>query len=181
MSSRASAARYSRALFDIALKESDPRVAEGELSEFAGLLDGHEELKRTLASPSVPLVGKRNLLQALVTRANCSAPVAKLLLLLAERDRLGLLPDIVEIYRERLMAHEKTVRADITTAAPLQPEQTKQLEQRLSDLTQRRVTVAAKVDPAIIGGVVARIGSTVFDGSVATQLARLRDRLVEQR
>ncbi len=181
MSSRASAARYSRALFDIALTESDPRVAERELSEFADLLEGHEELKRTLASPGVPLVGKRNLLQALVARANCSMPVAKLLLLLAERDRLGLLPDIVAIYRERLMEHEKTVRADITTAAPLQPEQTKQLEQRLSDLTQRRVTVTATVDPAIIGGVVARIGSTVFDGSVATQLTKLRDRLVEQR
>jgi F-type H+-transporting ATPase subunit delta len=181
VSSRASASRYSRALFDIALQESDPRVAERELTEFNALLQGHDELKRTLASPGVPLTSKRNLLQALVTRVNCSAPVAKLLLLLAERDRLGLLPDIVDVFRERLMEHEKAVHADITTAAALQPEQTKQLEQRLSDLTQRRVTVTAKVDPAIIGGVVARIGSTVFDGSVATQLARLRDRLVEQR
>jgi F-type H+-transporting ATPase subunit delta len=181
VSSRASAARYSRALFDIVLKESDPRVAERELTEFNALLQGHEELKQTLASPSVPPTNKRNLIQALVTRANCSAPVAKLLLLLAERDRLSLLPDLLEIFRESLMAHEKAVRADITTAAPLQPEQAQQLEKRLSDLTQRRVTVTTKVDPAIIGGVVARIGSTVFDGSVATQLAKLRDRLVEQR
>lgn len=181
MSSRASAARYARALFDIALKESDPRVAERELTEFNALLEGHEELKRTLASPSVPPTSKRNLLQALVTRVQCSGPVAKLLLLLAERDRLALLPDVVEIFHERLMEHEHAVRADITTAAPLQPEQAQQLEKRLSDLTQRRVTVTTKVDPDIIGGVVARIGSTVFDGSVATQLARLRDRLVEQR
>lgn len=181
MSSRASAARYSRALFDIALKESDPRVAERELTEFQALLQGHDELKRTLGSPGVSPTIKRKLVDALVTRGHASTPIAKLLLLLAERDRLGLLPDITDLFRERLMEHEKMVRADITTAAPLQAGQTRQLEQRLSDLTQRRVTVTAKVDPAIIGGVVARIGSTVFDGSVATQLARLRDRLVEQR
>lgn len=181
MSSRASAARYARALFDIVLKESDPRVAERELTEFNALLVGHEELKQTLASPGVPPASKRSLIQALVTRAKCTEPVAKLLLLLAERDRLSLLPDVLEIFRERLMEHENAVRADITTAAPLQPAQAQQLEQRLSDLTSRRVTVTTKVDPAIIGGVVARIGSTVFDGSVATQLAKLRDRLVEQR
>ncbi len=181
MSSRASAARYSRALFDIALKESDPHLAARELAEFNAVLEGHEELKRTLASPGVSPASKRNLLQALVTRAACSAPVAKLLLLLAERDRLSLLPDVVELFRERLMDHEKMVRADITTAAPLQPVQAQRLEQQLSELTRRRVTLTTKVDPAIIGGVVARIGGTVFDGSVATQLARIRERLVVQR
>jgi F-type H+-transporting ATPase subunit delta len=71
------------------------------------------------------------------------------------------------------------VRADVTTAAPLGAERARAIGQRLSQVTGRTVTVAMHVDPSIIGGVVARIGSTVYDGSVTTQLQKMRQRLVE--
>ena len=103
--------------------------------------------------------------------------MTKVLLLLAERDRLALLPDLVELYRERLLDHQQVVRAEITTAEPLQGETETQLRDRLARATGRKVTLTTRVDPAILGGVVTRIGNIVYDGSLAAQLARMRDRL----
>jgi F-type H+-transporting ATPase subunit delta len=103
--------------------------------------------------------------------------VRKLLVLLADRDRLGIVPDLLAVYRERLMEHQQVVRAEVTTAAPLTAERVTQIEQKLAALTGRKVDMTTSVDPAIIGGVVTRIGSTVYDGSIATQLAKLKEKL----
>jgi F-type H+-transporting ATPase subunit delta len=180
MSTRASATRYAKALLDVAIKESQPEQAEQELSAFVELLARHPDLEKTLMNPVIRVTGKRGVTQDLVTRLQLSRPVGKLLLLLADRDRLTLLPDLLAVYRERLMEHQHVVRAEVTTAVPLQPDRAAQLEQRLADVTGRRVMMTTKVDPSILGGVITRIGSTVYDGSVATQLARIRERLVEQ-
>ena len=180
MPSRASAARYARALFDVALTESDPVQVERDLSAFANLQASSLELQSVLTNPGVPVAGKRAVTDALTTRLEVSSPVRKLLALLAERDRLALVPDLLAIYRERLMDYQQVVRAEITTAAPLSAEGAAQLQQRLAKVTGRRVDITTSVDPAIIGGLVARIGTTVYDGSVATQLSKIRERLVQQ-
>ena len=181
MSLRASAARYAKALFDVAINESTPEQAEKELAAFADLVRSHADLQKALNNPAVPAAGKRAVVEQLVARQQPSSPVRKLLLLLAERDRLELLPDLVAVFHERVMEHLKVVAAEVTTAAPLSPEATAQLQQRLSGTIGRTVTMTTKVDPALIGGAVTRIGSTVYDGSVATQLATLRRRLTESR
>ena len=92
--------------------------------------------------------------------------VSKLLMLLAERDRLVLLPALLDAYRARLLDHQGVVRAHITTAAPLAADRTQAIERNLARVTGRTVTVQTKVDPSIIGGVVTRVGSTVYDGSI---------------
>jgi F-type H+-transporting ATPase subunit delta len=181
MSMRASAARYARALFDVASTESTPEQAEKELTAFSALVRSHADLQRALINPAVPAAGKRAVVQQLLERQTVSAPVRKLLMLLAERDRLELLPDLVQVFHERVMEHQKVVSAEVTTAAPLSPDRLSQLQQRLSAATGRKVDVTTKVDPALIGGMVTRIGSTVYDGSVASQLAALRQRLAETR
>jgi F-type H+-transporting ATPase subunit delta len=177
MPSRASAARYARALFDVALKESDPVQIEREFASFAGLMASNAELAAALTNPAVPATAKRHIAEALATRLNAAPPVRKLLLLLADRDRLGIVPDLLAIYRERLMDHQQIVSAEVTTAAPLTPERVSQIEQKLASLTGRKVNMKTSVDPAIIGGVVTRIGSTVYDGSIAAQLAKLKEKL----
>jgi F-type H+-transporting ATPase subunit delta len=177
MPSRASAARYARALFDVALKESDPVQIERDLTSFAGLMSSNAELHSALSNPAVPVSAKRKIVEALGTRLNAAPPARKLLLLLADRDRLGIVPDVLAIYRERLMEHQQVVRAEVTTAAPLPPERATQIEQKLAALTGRTVNMTTSVDPAIIGGVVTRIGSTVYDGSIATRLAKLKEKL----
>ena len=177
MPSRASAARYARALFDVALKESDPVQIERDVTSFADLMSSNAELHSALTNPAVPASAKRQIVDALGTRLNAASPARKLLLLLADRDRLGIVPDVLAVYRERLMEHQQVVRAEVTTAAPLSPERMLQIEQKLAALTGRNVNMTTSVDPAIIGGVITRIGSTVYDGSIATQLARLKEKL----
>jgi F-type H+-transporting ATPase subunit delta len=180
MSMRASAARYARALLDVAIKESDPERAEQELAAFDDLVGQNHELQRTFANPVVAAADKRAVVQQLLDRLTPTTPAGKLVLLLATRGRLALLPDLLEVYRERLMEHRNVLSAEVTTAVPLSKERAAQLQQRLADATGRVVTMTSKVDASIIGGVVTRIGSTVYDGSVATQLAKVRERL-EQR
>jgi F-type H+-transporting ATPase subunit delta len=180
MSMRASAARYARALLDVANKESDPERAEQELAAFVDLVHTNPVLERALANPVVSAADKRAIVQQILERLKPTTPVGKLLLLLASRGRLALLPDLLEVYRERLMEYRNVLSAEVTTAAPLSPERAEQLQQRLANATGRTITMTTKVDASIIGGVVTRIGGTVYDGSVATRLAKVRDRL-EQR
>ena len=180
MTTRASAARYARALFDVALAEADVERAGQDLSAIGELFQQHADLQRVLTNPAVPAARKTAAMRELLARLQVSGPTAKLLLLLADRDRLALMPDLVELYRERLMEHQQVVDAEVTTAAPLGAERLAELQQRLSKATGRRVTLTTKVDPGLIGGIVARIGSIVYDGSIATQLTKFRDRLIAQ-
>jgi F-type H+-transporting ATPase subunit delta len=83
------------------------------------------------------------------------------------------------VYRERLMDFRKIVRAEVTTAVPLAETRLAELKQRLAQVTGREVTVTTKVDPSIVGGLVARVGTTVYDGSIATQLEAMKKRLSE--
>ena len=181
MSTRASAARYARALLDVVIQEGDPEQVERELSAVADLYAGNPELQRALTSPAVPVAAKRGIVEAVVSRAKLSPVLGKLMLMLADRNRLALLPELAASYRERLMEHRQIVRAEVTTAVPLLPDQVTQFEQRLAVATGRHVTMTTRVDPSLIGGAVARVGSTVYDGSIATQLAKMKERLEEQR
>jgi F-type H+-transporting ATPase subunit delta len=180
MTMRASAARYARALLDVATAESIAERAEQDLSTFSDLLDQYPELQRVLTNPAVPVGRKRAALQDLLPRLNLSTPVTKLLLMLVDRDRLVLFPDLLAVYRERLRELQQIVQAEVTTAEPLPSDAEAQLQQRLARATGKTVTMTTKVDPSIIGGVVARIGSVVYDGSVATQLQTIKQRLIQQ-
>jgi F-type H+-transporting ATPase subunit delta len=180
MSTRGSASRYARALLDVAIKESLAERAEQDLAAFSALLTDHPDAQAALTHPAVPAMRKRALTHELTTRLSLSTPVAKLLAMLADRDRLSLVPELLEVYRERLLEHQQVVRAEITTAEPLAADREAELESRLARATGRRVTLTTRVDPALIGGVVTRIGSVVYDGSLATQLTRMRDRLDKQ-
>lgn len=178
MTNRAAGARYARALFDVARKEGDFEQAGRELAEFVQLVAGHEMLSRVLYNPAIPAAQKRAIIEQLLARAGAGSPfVGKLLTLLADRDRLILLPDIAAAYQERLMQHAQVVRAEVTTAVALPADRVAALQQGLARATGRQVHIESRVDPSIIGGAVARIGSTVYDGSITRQLEKMREAL----
>jgi F-type H+-transporting ATPase subunit delta len=179
MSKQASAGRYAKALLDVVIKEADPVKAEQDLAAFAELFTTNADLRKALTNPAVPVHAKRGVIDQLAARLNPSRPVAKLLLLLADRDRLDLVPDLMTAYRDRLMDYQQVVRAEVVSAMPLAEAQATQLQDKLARLTGRTVMMTTRTDPALIGGVVARVGSTVYDGSVATQLQRMKERLAE--
>jgi len=180
MTSRTAAARYAKALMEVASKEAPQggvdKVAE-ELDAFAALVSQNAALSRVLTNPAVPAARKRAAVAELTRIAGVSPLVSKLLALLAERDRLTLLNDLASIYRDLLMERQNVVRAQVTTADPLTPERAKAIEQGLAAVTGKRVSMTTIVDKDIVGGVVARVGSTVYDASIATQLKKIRDRL----
>ncbi len=180
MTNRSAATRYARALMDVVLQENaDASRVEQELEALSDLLTKNEAIAKILLNPAVPAPSKGTAVKAILDRAGVVAPLAKLLVVLAERDRLVLLPDMVDAYRLRLQDHLKIVRADVTTAQPLAAERTEGVRRSLANVTGREVVVTSRVDPAILGGVVARIGGTVFDGSVARQLEMMKARLTE--
>ena len=181
MSLRTSARRYAKALFDVAVTENaELGRIEKDLSEITELLQENTELMRAATSARVPDASRKALIQAIAARLDVSAQVKNLLVLLAESRKLDYLADLAEAYRERLLQHQNIIRADVTSAAPLSPEKTTALAESLSKATGKKVELSMSVDPELLGGVVARIGSTVYDGSVKTQLQQLRKELVEQ-
>jgi len=180
MTNRAAARRYARALFDVSVKEADVQAVERELAAFAALVGQHEDLQRAFYNPAVPVPRKRALMTELLSRIGAVSPVlSRLLVLLAERDRLVLLPDLVAAYRDKALDHRRVVRAEVTTAVALSADRVERLRSSLAAATGRDVLLEPRVDPALIGGVVARVGSIVVDGSVARQLERMKERLAE--
>ena len=180
MTNKTAATRYARALLDVVVHEKgNPERVEQEVAAFVDLLNRFPALAKALLNPAVPVPRKRAAVAELTTLAKTSLTVAKLLGLLAERDRLVLLPDLLAAYRDRLLEYRKVVRADITTAAPVPPDRVEAIQRKLAQLSGRTVVLNTRVDGSIIGGVVARIGSTVYDGSVTRQLQRMKERLVE--
>lgn len=179
MTSRAAAIRYARALFDVARKEADIDQAGRDLAAFAQLVAGHEQLPRVLSNPAIPAARKRAVVEQLLARAGSVSPVvAKLLTLLADRDRLALLPEMTAAYQDRLMTHANVVRAEVVTAIGLPGDRVTALQQGLAAATGRQVQLETRVDPSIIGGAITRIGSTVYDGSVTRQLEKMKEALV---
>jgi F-type H+-transporting ATPase subunit delta len=181
MSLRTSANRYARALFDVALEEkADLDKVDQDLQAVMSMAKASPDLSLALSRGSVTDAQRQSMMQAIAAAMGLTAPVSKLLVLLAQSGKMNLVPELAAAYRERLLAHQNIVRAEVKSAAPLSPEQTRALEESLSKVTGKKVELSVGVDPALLGGVVATIGSTVYDGSVKTQLQRMRQELVEQ-
>ena len=180
MTNKTAAIRYARALLDVAVKEkADLELIENELSQFADLFKQYPLLEKVLLNPAVPVPRKRAAVADILAQAKFTPIVTKLLTLLADRDRLVLAPDLLAAYRDRLLDHRGVVRAEVTTATALDPGRTEAIQNGLAALTGRKVLLVTKIDPSIIGGLVARVGSTVYDGSVTRQLEKMKDRLAE--
>ena len=180
MTNKTAAIRYARALLDVAVKEqADLELIENELTQFADLFTQYPLLQKVLLNPAVPVPRKRAAVSDLLAKAKFTPIVSKLLALLTDRDRLILVKDLLAAYSDRLLDHRGVVRAEVTTAVALDASRAEAIRKGLATLTGRTVMLATNVDPSIIGGLVARIGSTVYDGSVTRQLEKMKERLTD--
>jgi F-type H+-transporting ATPase subunit delta len=177
MSSRARAFQYAKGLFSVAIDLADVRSIGGELETFSTLLGDRGDLRQALTSGAVPPERKQAVVREVLALSPVSPLVAQFLLLLARHDHLGLLPAVVEEFGARVMDQLGIEHAEVTTAVPIADAVQAQIASSLSAATGREVRVSARVDPSIVGGVVARVGSLVFDGSVRRQLERLREQM----
>ena len=178
MTNRTAATRYARALLDVALKEqANLATIESQLSELAHLFAENEGLRKALLNPAVPVQRKRAAVVEIVGKAGVHPILAKTMALLAERDRLVILPEVAASFRDRLQDIRNVVRAEVTTTEPLSADRLAAIQRGLATATGRTVELTHKIDPAILGGMVARVGGTVFDGSVTSHLQRIRQRM----
>jgi F-type H+-transporting ATPase subunit delta len=181
MSLRGVARRYAGALFDVARKNQTLDRVEAQLELFAQLLDAHADLRRIFDTPAVAPQKKRAILDAVLEKAGDNdSEVRQLLRMLADRDRLMLLPEVRAAFEARLRQERRVLQAELVTAVPLPEGQRESLVAALRKAAGSDLALTERVDPAIIGGVVARVGSLVFDGSVTRQLERMKQRLLQE-
>jgi F-type H+-transporting ATPase subunit delta len=179
MNDRGDAARYARELFEVSWRHGQAETVAAELETLVDATRDYAPQVRPLFHPLVPKARKLETIRRFSQTLGVSKPTAVLLEALAQYYRLDLLGAISRSFRERLNDKHGVVRARVTTAVPLAPEQAAALGRRLTEVTGRQVTLQTNVDPSIIGGVVTEVDSTVYDGSVTRQLARMRQKLVE--
>lgn len=177
---QAVATRYARALADSVLdpkNQIDPQGALAELRSFSGMLAESPELKNVLLSPAVTPARKRAVLDRFAQSVPFSRIVRNFFFVLVDHRRIDLVDEITEAFASVLDERMGVVQADVRSATPLSDGRQQELQVELSRLAGKQVRGAFSVDSSLIGGVVARIGSTVYDGSVRTQLESLRERL----
>jgi F-type H+-transporting ATPase subunit delta len=179
VTNRAALSRYARALLEVAERHSNAEDVATDLDTYARVVQEHGELARVLHSPAIPPAKKADAVRALASQLGLTPLVTQLLTALAERDRLAVVPQLAPVYRDRLLARRNVVSAEVTTAVPIPSEKVEAIGRRLGEVMGKQVRLSSRVDASIIGGVVARVGSTVYDGSIDSQLARMRQKLVE--
>ncbi|NJK89935.1 MAG: ATP synthase F1 subunit delta [Myxococcales bacterium] len=173
------AQRYAEALSD-SLQAADAQhreQARRELESFVAAVHDSFDLQNLLHNPSVAASDRLRVLETILDHMAASTPVRRFLGLLADRGRLDILDDTVRAFGELQDQREGRIRGHVVSARSLDPERQERLRKALERRTGRSIDLSFDVDPELIGGVRAQVGSIVFDGSLATGLSRLRERL----
>lgn len=172
------ARRYAKAIFAIGEENGLFELMGRQLNELAELWLGSPELRQTLENPVFKLSQKRTVLQGLLPRVAPARQVQSLALLLLERGRIATLPAIAKAYEEMCDQKLGRVRARVKSAHALDIASENEIRKAIERSTGKRVLMTTAVDPALIGGVVAEVAGLVLDGSVASRLSSLKNRLL---
>lgn len=177
MSIQTIARRYASALADVVIDRSEAKEIQEELQQWSELIQANAKLQEVFRNPTIPLDQKRAVLNQLIERAQPRPKTANFLKVLLHNQRLIKLPEINRKFADILDERAGMVAATITTARAVPDELQARLTERLTSVTQRKVRLNFQQDPELIGGLVTRIGSTVYDGSVRSQLQQIKERM----
>lgn len=167
---------YAKALFNVVQAEGELDRVEDELFRFAKILDSNHELKQALSDQSIDRVQREKVLEELLAD-KVSPHTLGLLSFIVGQGRARQLPQILEQVSRLAAEARDSVIAEVRTAIPLQEGQREALAAALSKATGKKVEVKALVDPDVMGGVVAKIGDTVIDGTIRHKLEQLKDQV----
>jgi F-type H+-transporting ATPase subunit delta len=170
--------RYAVALADVVLKSGETETVRSELRAWEQMIVGNADLLSAFGNPSIPQASKEKVLQQLIAKANPSKTTANFLRVLLRNNRLMQLDEINQRFDAELEERSGHVSAEVTSARELGDAQKGELKSNLEKLTGKQVKLNFTIDPALLGGVVTRVGSTVYDGSVKTQLENLKQELI---
>jgi F-type H+-transporting ATPase subunit delta len=169
------ARRYARALLDAAAGSGREERIAADLEMLQAVIHGSAELRLLLKSPVVKRDKKQQALRA-AFEGRTDQLTLEFISLLAEKGRESSLPQVVVEFRRLRNERLGIVAVDVSAATPLSAEQTESIRRRFEQITQKTVRVAVDVDPSLKGGFSARLGDTVYDGSIRRQLELLRQR-----
>ena len=172
----AAARRYAQAVFDIAKETNSLDKWLADLQTVSGIF-GSQMAITALEDPSFKAEDQRKIVTHLLANQNVSPTAVNLLYMLVDRQRLALLPGIVESFQALYNRSKGIVVADVTSAIPLDEAQQKRVMAELTKITGKSIQLRVHHDPKILGGLITRIGDELIDASVATRLATLSERL----
>lgn len=169
--------QYATALADIALEQGAAEPVKKQLAEFGAAFAGSAELRNVLGSPSIERATKHAVIEKLAARMGASRIVRNFLFIVTDNQRTHLLPEMMESFEEVIRQRLGVAEALVTSASELSATQKATMQQTLERLTGKKIQAKYSLDPALLGGVVVRIGDTVYDGSVKSRLKELRAKL----
>ncbi|HZD93592.1 MAG TPA: ATP synthase F1 subunit delta [Candidatus Sulfotelmatobacter sp.] len=168
-------ARYARAFAEVTVQHKlNPDTTVAELAQVASLIDGNRELRNVLQNPSVPSRQKLALLDAIMQRTGGSKLLRNFLAVLIDHRRIGSIGEIVEQFKQELDRRMGIADARVSSARVLSATEKKSLEKHLSEITGMAVRATYSEDGTLLGGVMVRMGSTIYDGSVQGRLEKMR-------
>jgi F-type H+-transporting ATPase subunit delta len=172
------ARRYALALTDVVEKTGETQAVQAELKQWAEMISG-SDLLNVFRHPAIQYEDKAKVLEQLTAKTKPSKTTANFLRVLLKNSRLGELGAINKAFTVELAARSNQVSASVTTAHELSADQKKNIQDALNAKTGRQVDLQTAVDTSIIGGMITRVGSTVYDSSVKTQLEELKQQLIK--
>lgn len=174
---RSVARRYARALLEVAIQQGRAETVARDISTVAATLAGHDGLRTTLTSPTVPVSSKRRIVSALWSRS-VDPLIARLLELLTSADRLAEFSAVAAAFDDAWKAHRGIVPVEVVSATALAKPQTEALAEAVRRVTGKNVALHLSVDPHLLGGLLLRMDGKVYDGTVRSRMRALRSRLV---
>ena len=171
------ARRYAKALFDLGQQHGDLTKLGADVRSLAKAMNESTELGTVLSNPAIRRADRKKVVDALLTTIGASPTSRNFIYLLLDGERLSSVPAISRALDTMIEEKAGRVQAEIISAKPLDAGQLSQLTTALEKLSGKKVTVSKREDPELLGGVVARVGDVVYDGSLRTQLRMIRDEL----
>lgn len=170
--------RYAKALFELANESGTLDTVVAEIARFADAIEKSDELQRALENPLIALEAKRAILSDVATSLRVSPITKHTVLLLGDRRRAHVLPAVSRSLAELADKKKGVIRAEVTSAVNLPDSYYERLKAQLERVTGKKISIDRRIDPTILGGVVARIGDRVFDGSLQSRLSEVRQHLL---
>ena len=177
MSVQTVALRYASALADVVLERGEAREVQEELLAWEKMFHANPMLEEVFRNPTIALDKKRAVLNRLIVRAKPRPTTANFLKVLLQNQRLTELGEIDRKFAELLDVRAGMVAATVTTARAVPVNSQQKLQAKLLTLTGKKVRINFMTDPELIGGLVTRIGSTVYDGSVRNHLQMIKTKM----
>jgi F-type H+-transporting ATPase subunit delta len=172
------ASRYARALVDVVLADKlDATAVTEQLQAFVNAVHDSDDLRRVWESPAVLPDQKRAVLDAIAREIGALKPVRNFMAVLIDHRRIPMLAQMLRQFQVELDAQLGFAEAEITSVHPLLAEEKRGVESQVEQLTGKKVRARYQASPELLGGIVVKVGSTIYDGSVRGQLQKLREQL----